>query len=89
MKSFAMGITYLRDEALKSGFILESDNDDKLVERLSQLVRKLGPEDAERCDALTREGQTTEDKPEPATVPQKEEEKKVESSSDKGAKGKT
>jgi len=84
MLSFAMGLTYLRDEALKSGFIIESDNDDKLVERLSQLVRKLGPEDAEKCDALTKAGQTTAA---PKVV--KEPEKKVESGPDKGAKGKT
>ena len=56
MQSFSMGTGYLRQEALKSGFILESDNDDKLVERLSQVVRKLGPEDAEKCDALTKAG---------------------------------
>jgi len=83
MLSFSSGITYLRDEALKSGFIIESDNDDKLVERLSQLVRKMGPEDAEKCDALTKEGQATAE-PEVEAEP----EKKVESGSDKGAKGK-
>lgn len=56
MKSFSMGIDYLRTEALKSGFIKESDNDNKLIERLSQVVRKLGPEDAERADELSAEG---------------------------------
>lgn len=85
MLSFASGLSYLRQEALKSGFIIESDNDDKLVERLSQLVRKMGPEDAEKCDALTKEGQTTATEPEVKV----EEEKKVESGPDKGAKGKT
>lgn len=73
MKSFAMGISYLRTEALKSGFIIESDSDDKLLERLSQLVRKMGPEDAERCDALTKAGQTGEPEEEKAPEPEKKE----------------
>jgi len=60
MKSFSMGLSYLRAEALKSGFIIESDNDDKLVERLSQIIRKLGPEAAERCDKMTAAGQAEE-----------------------------
>jgi len=40
MKSFTSGITYLRQEAWKVGFIKDSDTDDELVERLSQMVRK-------------------------------------------------
>ena len=66
MKSFASGLSYLRQEALETGFIIESDNDDTLVERLSQVVRKLGREAARKCDALTQEGQETkEEKVEP------------------------
>lgn len=61
MLGFASGMSYLRQEALKSGFILESDNDDKLVERLSQVVRKIGPEDAEHCDELTKSAAGTTD----------------------------
>lgn len=79
MKSFSMGISYLRAEALKSGFIIESDNDDKLLERLSQVVRKLGPEDAERCDELSAKGKEKAE----------ESEEEVESGSDQKPKRKT
>ena len=40
MKSFESGITYLRQEARKVGFIKDSDTDDELVERISQMLRK-------------------------------------------------
>ena len=57
MKSFSMGLSYLRAEALKTGFIIESDKDDVLVERISQVLRTLSVEAAEQADAMTLEGQ--------------------------------
>ena len=57
MKSFSMGLSYLRAEALKTGFIIESDKDDVLVERISQVLRTLSAEAAEQADAMTSEGQ--------------------------------
>ena len=78
MKSFEMGVGYLRQEALRSGFIQDSDNDDKLIERLSQVVRKLGPEDAKKADELSAKGKVKADGGE-----------EVEPSSDKRTEGKT
>ena len=78
MKSFEMGVGYLRQEALRSGFIQDSDNDDKLIERLSQVVRKLGQEDAEKADELSAKGKVKVDDGE-----------EVEPSSDKRTEGKT
>lgn len=80
MKSFEMGIGYLRQEALKSGFLAESDNDNKLIERLSQVIRKLGPEDAEKCDEFTKEAQGGGEE----SVEPEDKEKEVEPSTDKG-----
>ena len=74
MLSFASGISYLRQEALASGFILESDSDDVLVERLSQLTRKAGPKQAAKADEMTQLGQKG---------------KQVEPGSDKKSEGKT
>ncbi len=56
MKSFTSGMTYLRVEALKVGFILESDNDDVLVERLSQVIRRIGKKEAVGADKATEAG---------------------------------
>ena len=77
MLSFASGISYLRQEALASGFIIESDNDDKLVERLSQVVRKLGAGDAEKCDELTKPLIETPTVMAVAPVAEKEDERKA------------
>lgn len=78
MLSFSMGLGYLRNEALKSGFISESDNDSVLVERLSQVVRKLDAIDAEKCDALTAGVEwKPQPKEEPAKAPKTKTKKKV------------
>lgn len=55
MKDFETGLGYLRKEARKSGFILESDNDDVLIERLSQMVRAFGPETAKEDAPMVQE----------------------------------
>ena len=39
MKAFESGMAYLRKEALAAGVILDSDNDDTLVECLAQALR--------------------------------------------------
>lgn len=39
MKDFEMGLKYLRKEALASGFIEDSDNDDVLVQRLAGVLQ--------------------------------------------------
>ncbi len=71
MRSFESGLSYLRQEALKSRFIAASDNDGKLIERLSQVVRRMGPKDAERCDKLTEEGRKAQPR-EPKAEPEAE-----------------
>lgn len=60
MKGFESGVAYLRKESLKYGLIKESDNDDKLIERLAKIVRGQDPFDgntelAEEAEQIRRE----------------------------------
>lgn len=83
MLSFASGITYLRQEALKVGFIEDSDNDDKLVERLSQVIRECSAADGEVADEATKAAAGLAEEAEAKT-----EGEEVEPSSDKEPEGK-
>ncbi len=43
MRSFESGVAYLRQEARSAGLIQDSDNNDVLIEKVSQLIRKWKP----------------------------------------------
>lgn len=57
MKGFETGVGYLRNESLKYGLIQDSDNNDKLIERLARVIRGQDPfggdaEEAERAESV-------------------------------------
>jgi len=55
MLSFESGVSYLRKEARLVGLVADSDTDDVLIEKVSQMIRKWGRQAAVQAAAAEAE----------------------------------